>query len=78
MDLEYKLKTRYSGSNLQGTGDVRNCYGIVKLLEHGMKVVERVLEKGFCRIVAVDELQFCLMPERGTIDAMFISRRLHK
>ena len=29
--------------------DIRNCscYRGVKLLEHGMKVVERVLEKGF-------------------------------
>ena len=30
-------------------GDIRNCcyYGALKLLEHGMKVVEGVLEKGF-------------------------------
>ena len=30
-------------------GDIRNCscYGGVKFLEHGMKVVGRVLEKGF-------------------------------
>ena len=32
-----------------GKGDIRNCscYRGVKLLEHGMKVVERVLKKGF-------------------------------
>ena len=32
-----------------GKDDIRNCscYRGVKLLEHGMKVVERVLEKGF-------------------------------
>ena len=53
-------------------GDIRNCscYGAVKLLEHGMKVVERVLEKRFHRIV--DEMQFGLMSERETIDAVFI------
>ena len=30
-----------------GKGDIRNrsCYRAVKLLEHGMKVVEKVLEK---------------------------------
>ena len=30
-------------------GDIRNCscYGAVKRLEHGLKEVERVLEKGF-------------------------------
>ena len=33
----------------EGKGNIGNCscYGAVKLLEHGMKVVERVLEKGF-------------------------------
>ena len=29
-----------------------------------MKVVERVLGRWFCRIVYVDEMQFCFMPER--------------
>ena len=40
-----------------------------------MKVFESVLEKRLCRIVTVDELQFGFMPERGTIDAVFIFRR---
>ena len=37
----------------KGKGDIMNCscYGAVKLLEHGMKVVEKVLEK---RLVCVD------------------------
>ena len=32
-----------------GKGDIRNCgcYVAVRLLEHGMKVVERMLKKGF-------------------------------
>ena len=39
-------------------GDIRNCscHRAVKLLEHGMKVVERVLEKILHRIVSVDEM----------------------
>ena len=39
-----------SGSNTQGKDDIRNCScnrDAVKMLEHGMKVVERVLEKYF-------------------------------
>ena len=48
----------------------------IKLLEHGMKVVERVFEKMLRRIVSVDEMQFGFMPERGTIDAVFILRRM--
>ena len=59
-----------------GKGDIRNCscYAI----EHGLKVVERVLEKRLCRIVFVDEMQFGFMPERGTIDAVFILRRMQE
>ena len=73
-------RSKYSGSNLQEKGDIRicNCYRTVKRFEHGMKLVERVLEKSLCRIVIVDEVQFGSMPERGTIDAVFILRRMHE
>ena len=64
----------------KGKGDIRNCgcYGAVKLLEHGMKVVESVFEKWLHIIVSVDEMQFGFMPERGTIDAVFILRRMQE
>ena len=52
-----------------------SCYRAVKLFEHGMKVVEPVLEKRFCTIVS-DEMQFGFSPERGTIDAVFILWRM--
>ena len=49
-------------------GGIRNCscYRAMKLHEHGMKMVERVLEKSLCKIVSVDELQFgfCLREEQ--------------
>ena len=40
----------------KGRGDIRkcSCYGAVKLLEHGMKVVERVFDKRLWLIVSVD------------------------
>ena len=64
----------------KGNCDIKNCscYRAVKLHEHGMKVVERVLENRLCRIVSVDEMQFGFMPERGTIDAVFMLRTLQK
>ena len=67
-------------SILKWKGDIRSCscYGAVKLLEHGMKVVERVLVKRLRRIVSVDEMQFGFMPERGTINAVLILRRLQE
>ena len=59
------------GSNIvvpifKGKGDIHNCsYNrAVKLHEHGMKVVEMVLEKRLCRMVTVDEMQFGFIPER--------------
>ena len=36
---------------------------VVKVFEHGMKVVERVLEKRLNRIVSVDKMQLGFMPE---------------
>ena len=67
--------TMYSGSNLQGKGGIRNCscYRAVKLLKHDMKMVE-----SFHRIVSVDEMQFGFMPEKGTIDAVFILIRMQE
>ena len=41
-----------------------------------MKVEERVLEKWLLGIVSVDEMQFGFMLQRGTIDAVFILRRM--
>ena len=40
----------------KGKGDTSNCsgYGAMKFLEHGMKMVERVLEKSLHGIVTVD------------------------
>ena len=37
-----------------------------------------VLEKRLLRIVIVDEMQFGFMPERGTIDYVFILRRMQE
>ena len=41
-----------------------------------MQVVESVLEKRLLRMVSVDEKQFGFMPERLSIDGVFILRRL--
>ena len=64
----------------KGKGDIRNCscYRAVKILEHGMEMVERVLEKRLCGIVTVDEMQVGFMRKRGTIDAVFILRRMQE
>ena len=65
---------------IKGKGDIRqcNCNRAVNLLEHKIKLVKRVLEKWLRRIVTVDEKQFGLMLERGTIDAVFLLRMMQK
>ena len=59
---------------------VMDCasYRGVKLLEHGRKVVERLLEKRLRRLVTVDQMQFGFMPGRSTVDAIFILRRMQE
>ena len=47
-----------------------------KLLEHAMKIVEKVLERRLRHMVKVDEMQFGFMLGKGTIDAVLILRRL--
>ena len=54
----------------KGKGDAISCwaYRVVKLLEHAMKIVEKVLEGRLWHMVKVDEMQFGFMPGKGTID----------
>ena len=53
-------------------------YRGVKLLERAMKIVEKVLEKRLRKIIMIDDMQFVFMPGKGTIDAVFILRRIQK
>ena len=51
----------------KGKGDAMNCmtYRRVKLLEHAMKIVEKVLERRLQHMVKVDEMHFGFMPGKG-------------
>ena len=61
----------------KGKGDAMNCraYRGVKLLEHGMKIVERVLEKRIGALVVMDNKQFFIMSGRGMTDPFFYSEK---
>ena len=48
------------------------------LLHHGMKVVERVMDKLIRQSVNIHEMGFGFMPGRGTMEAIFIVRQLHE
>ena len=64
----------------KGKGDVRNCntYSGVKLLEHAIKIVERMLGRRIRKLVNIDLMQFGFMPGRGTTDVLFVARKMQE
>ena len=64
----------------KGKGDALECgsYRGIKLLEHGLKVFERVWDNRLRMIVEIDRAQFGFMPGRGTTDAIFIVRQVQE
>ena len=64
----------------KGKGNALECssYREIKLLEHVLKVLERVIEARIRKIVKIDELQFGFSPGKGTTDAIFIVRQVQE
>src|SRR4029077_7892696 len=64
----------------KGKGDVLECssYRGIKLLDHAMKVFERVVERKLRSSITIVEQQFEFRPGRGTTDAIFIVRQLQE
>ena len=58
----------------KGKGDATKCgnYCGLKLLEHAMKVLERVVQTIIRQQIDIDSMQFRFMPDRSTTDAIFI------
>jgi len=46
----------------------------LKLLEHAMKVVERIFENRIWQKTDIDDMQFGFMKGKGTTDSIFIVR----
>ena len=65
----------------KGKGDALTCgsHRGIKLLEHAMKVLERVIEGRLRKIVKIDSMQFGFMSGgRSTTDAIFIVCQLQE
>ena len=54
------------------------AYKRAKLLEHVMKIEERVLENKIRGLVTIDDMQFGCMPGKGTTYALFILMRMQE
>ena len=63
-----------------GKGDTLVCgsYIAIKLLDQPMKVLERVMEKRIRCEVSIDNMQFGIIPGKGTTDAIFIMRQVQE
>ena len=61
-----------------GKGDPMECgsYRGTKLLEHAIKVVERISEYRIRQQIEVDDMQFGFMKSKGTTDAIFTVRQM--
>ena len=64
----------------KGKGDALVCgsYRGIKLLDHVMKVLERVIENRVRSSVKIDDMQFGFRSGRGTTDAIFIVRQVQE
>ena len=62
----------------KGEATGRRNYRGMKLLEHMMKMFERIIEKEIRKVIDVGEMQFGFMLGKGTIDAIFIACQLQE
>ena len=54
----------------KGKGDPLNpnSYREIKLLEHALKLYEKILDGRLREVVGIDKMQYGFMPGRGTVD----------
>jgi Reverse transcriptase (RNA-dependent DNA polymerase) len=65
-------------SIFKNKGDIQSCtnYRGIKLMNHTMKLWERVIEYRLRKLTTLSKNQFDFMPERSTIEAIFLIRQL--
>jgi len=74
------LEVKCDITHLQRKGDPTECgsYRGIKLLEHVMKVVERIFEHRIWQQIEVDYIPFGFMKGKGTTDAIFTVRQMQE
>ena len=56
----------------------RGNYQGLKLTEHAMKILERIVNGLIRQVVSIDDSQFGFVPGRGTTDAILVVRQLQE
>ena len=66
--------------NYKRKGDPMECgsYRGIKLLEHAMKVVEKIFEHRIRQQIEIDDMQFGFMKGKGTTNAIFVARHMQE
>jgi hypothetical protein len=61
-------------SIFKNKGGVQSCthYQGIKLMSHAMKLWERIIEHHLREVTNITENQFGFMPERSTMEAIFL------
>ena len=61
-------------------GDPLECGNFrgIKLLEHGMKMFEKIVERRLRKLITVNNMQFGFSPGKGTTDAIFIIQQMQE
>jgi len=64
----------------KGKQDPMECgsYRGIKLLEHAMKVLDRIFENRIRQQIIIDDMQFGFMKGKGTMNAIFIVRQMQE
>ena len=59
-------------------GDPVECGNIIgiRLLDHGMKMFEKILERRLRKLITVNNMQFGFSSGKGTTDAVFIIQQM--
>jgi len=62
----------------KGKGDAKECsnYRRLKMLEHAMKILERVFERRIRGAITISDIQMGFMPGKSTVDSIFAVRQL--
>ena len=81
---EEKIPTEWTKSYIvtiyKGKGDPVQCknYRGIKLLEHGLKLLENIIDRRLRELVSINQMQFGFSKGRGTTDAIFILRQVQE
>ena len=78
--MSNELKTSVIVRIFKEKSDVMNygSYRKEKLLEHAMKIVERVPERQIKTLISWNKMQFRFMPGKEIVDAISIVRRMQE